>query len=72
MIAESWYAPQEAKQSIELQWSRDHVIAERRLGDDVLFRVVLLQWSRDHVIAESCQPCQSGVSSQGFNGAAIM
>ncbi len=40
----------------ELQWSRDHVIAERSVNPHCLDPESRLQWSRDHVIAESPGP----------------
>ncbi len=35
-----------------LQWSRDHVIAERGIFEPSMAYGLWLQWSRDHVIAE--------------------
>src|SRR2546426_11558441 len=38
--------------SNELQWSRDHVVADRPLFTRKGHRVMWLQWSRDHVVAD--------------------
>ncbi len=54
-----------------LQWSRDHVIAERKRLPVTLPMRASLQWSRDHVIAESSGLVFRLSREEGFNGAAI-
>src|SRR2546425_502927 len=43
---------EKSSRSPPLQWSRDHVVADRYASAEGTGHIIALQWSRDHVVAD--------------------